>query len=239
MEFEHEHENEYDTESSDEHNEEEEEDEYEYIPNAKDITFTSKETFYYKMIDKYFKTSDPALTHKMIDIIEGNDIISLRLLDWFVTRYSNKHKVIYDIGLDEKFNVHISYKAQLRSYKKRYFDPFRRRKKFYYNYKRNDKMEKIVTTIGQMNFFRWAFVNEIVQYVEQNYDTITKAMIYSNKFDKKRKRVRGAKNANTDKQQVEIISNKPDRIEIKKNGINIKAKKNVTNDQVKIILSFD
>ena len=69
----------------------------------------------------------------MIDIINGKSEISLRILDWFVTRYSNKYKITIDMGDEEDiFNVHISYKAQLKSYKKKYFDPFRRKKKFFF-----------------------------------------------------------------------------------------------------------
>jgi len=62
-------------------------------------------------------------------MINGNSKISLRLLDWFVTRHAKRHSISYFIN-DDKFNVHISYKAQLKSYKKRYFDPFRKGKKY-------------------------------------------------------------------------------------------------------------
>ena len=59
-------------------------------------------------------------------------------------------------SIDNGFNVHISYKAQLQSYKKKYFDPFRRRKKFYYKYNKEEN-KYFYTTIGQLNFFRWIF----------------------------------------------------------------------------------
>ena len=104
----------------------------------------------------------------MIDIVEGQSDISLRLLDWFVTRHASKQKIRfdkYDVSnnsdkfdkrVDRCFNVHISYKAQLKSYKKKYFDPFRRRKKFKYYFDK-EKTVHLCTTIGQLNFFRWAF----------------------------------------------------------------------------------
>lgn len=158
-----------------------------------DITeFNSKERCYYKMIHKYFKSCENNEVDKMISILNKESDTSLRILDWFVTKYSSKNNVCYKLpesGLD--FNVHISYKAQLKSYKKKYFDPFRRRQKFYYKYK--DDCE-ILTTIGQLNFFRWCFSNNIIKYVEKNVDNITKGMNKSNKVDKEKKIVKKISN---------------------------------------------
>lgn len=218
--------------------EEDEEDEEEIL-DAKDMTFTSKETYYYKMIDKFFRSIPYADTKKMVDIIEGRSEISLRLLDWFVTRYANKKKTSYPMSQDfERFNVHISYKAQLRSYKKRYFDPFRRRKKFNYcfynNQDKNNKNNngvresmKLYTTIGQLNFFRWAFSNNIIKYVEMDFEAIAKAMVLSNKEDKKRKKVCKTK------------SKKYDVIRFRKNDINISANKKIKEKEIKIVVAFD
>lgn len=150
------------------------------------IKFTKKEAMYYVTIHKFFKTCKMKDIEKMIDIINGESDISLRVLDWVVTRYAKK---IMDFknNDDEFFDMHISYKSQLRAYKKIYFDPFRRYCKFYYRYDPNNKKKKILTTIGQLNFFKWAFSNGIMQYVEINLDTITKAMNVSNKEDKHKK----------------------------------------------------
>ena len=199
----------------------------ENIPEAKHFRFTSKETFYFKTVDKFFKNTNPKNIKEMINIIEGNCKISLRLLDWFVTKYSNIHKTSYDLDDGEDFNVHISYKAHLKSYKKRNLDPFRRRKKFYYSYKIDGKTEKIATTIGQLNFFRWAFINGVINYVSNNFDTITKSMVVANKTEKKKK-----------KEKVFIVKN---TTLVKKNGINVnvKAKQKVNSDKMKILLSFD
>lgn len=166
----------------------------ENVPDVDKVEFISKEKFYLNMINKFFKNINTDKVILMLNVIEGKSKISLRLLDWFVTRYANKYKICYSVddlsgNLDsdnERFNVHISYKAQLKSYKKKYFDPFRRRKKFNYYF---DKEKKIYlcTTIGQLNFFRWAFTNKLIEYVDLHYDVISKAMITSNKEDKKRK----------------------------------------------------
>ena len=96
--------------------------------------FSSKELCYYKTIHKFFKKCEDKEIIRMLDIINGNSEISLRVLDWFVTRYS-KRKIDFSDSNEntiDSFDVHISYKSELKSYKKRYFDPFRRRRKFYY-----------------------------------------------------------------------------------------------------------
>ena len=148
--------------------------------------FTKKELCYYKMIDKFFRQCCNKNLTDMYDIVEGTSQISLRILDWFVTKYTKR-------GLDftrtngETFDVHINYKAQLKSYKKKYFDPFRRKTKFDYIYK-IDGVEKILhTTIGQLNFFRWAITNGIIEFVEKYLNQIIKAMNIANKEEKKRK----------------------------------------------------
>ena len=98
-------------------------------------------------------------------IINGNDEtknkpkMSLRILDWFVTNFSKKNNISYHVKLNNKsknFIVYLDYKAQLKAYSKKQFDPFCRREriKFYYG-----KDKYIVTTVGQLNFFKWALEN--------------------------------------------------------------------------------
>lgn len=221
----------------------------EIVLDAKETLFTSKEKLYYKMVDKFFRNTSQTNIKKMINIIEGDYYISLRLLDWFVTRYANKYKITYNLKRDDdRFNVHISYKAQLKSYKKKYFDPFRRRKKFYYSYNRANKSEKMETTIGQLNFFRWAFTYEVLDYVEDNYKTIHNAMVVSNKEDKKRKeqkkttehkhRSKDTSDSKSDGKTGSKTGRSDDYV-VKKEGIQVKAEKQTFNKECKITLSFD
>jgi len=192
--------------------------------------FTKKEIYYLKMIKDFYNNCDPSDISKMIDIINGSSNISLRILDWFVTRYSHKKKVIINFKNNEEiFDVHISYKAQLKSYKKRYFDPFKRsskkREKFIVNFGEYNNVKQIFdTTIGQLNFFRWAISNNIIDYVEKNYVEIAKEMNISNKEDKRRKK---------DKQHLKQMALTT------KNKVNIKIDKHNDQTDVKIILTFD
>jgi len=149
--------------------------------------FKSKEQMYYKMLDKYFNNCTTEEIQTMIDIINGNHLISLRFLDWFVTRYCYLYKLSININnlynKENNFNINISYKAQLKSFKKKYFDPFRRKKKFYYSYNKNNLI--ILTTIGQLNFFRWAINNDIIKYASDNYRTIIDKYTHVNSYFKK------------------------------------------------------
>ena len=169
--------------------------------------FTSKELCYYKTIHKFFKKCGDKEIIRMLDIINGDSSISLRVLDWFVTRYS-KRKIDFSDSNEntiDSFDVHISYKSELKSYKKRYFDPFRRRRKFYYplylnelhygnktssdsnNSNSSKEVILLYTTLGQLNLFMWAITNNIINYVEKNLDQISKAMNTNNKDEKKKK----------------------------------------------------
>ena len=150
---------------------------------------------YFKIINKYFRKCEPELVEKMVKIInkdknnenDGGSCISLRVLEWVVTKCSKKN---IDIQIDDKeyFSINIMYKAQLKSYKKKNFDPFRRDKKFCYNYDKKDPSKIVVTTLGQLNFFKWAISNNIISCVEKHYSTIIETMNKSNKEDKIKKK---------------------------------------------------
>jgi len=147
-----------------------------------------KELCLYKRVNKFYK-SDCKKENiiKMIDIVNGKSKISLRILDWFVTKYSKKrtNDIVVNNGIDD-YDVRIDYKSVLKSYKKKNFDPFRRRedKKFEYYF---DKDTFLKTTLGQLNFFRWAISFKIVQCVEDNIDKVIKEMNSSNKEEKVKK----------------------------------------------------
>ena len=161
---------------------------------------SQKQLCYYKMIDRYFKKCEKDLIKKMVDIINAESIISLRVLEWVVTK-SNKKAINIKINNNEYFSINIMYKAQLKSYKKKNFDPFRRDRKFYYKYDLKDENKKVLTTLGQLNFFKWAISNGIIDYVEKNYEDINRLMINYNKEEKIKKTEKDKK-----KKKVEIIT---------------------------------
>jgi hypothetical protein len=173
----------------------------EVCENFNPLTFfkTPKQLCYFKMIHSFFKKCPIETINKMVDIINLESVISLRVLEWVVTK-SGKKTVNIKIRDNDYYSVNIMYKAQLKTYKKKNFDPFRRDKKFYYEYDRNDSTKKVLTTLGQLNFFKWAIQNGILECVEKNYDEINSAMIKYNKEEKVKKIKK--------KKKVEIVTTK-------------------------------
>ena len=121
---------------------------------------------------KLFYEDDYNLT-KLLNYLKV-DKISLRIIDWFVTNYSKKYDSMYT-RYDRNgkqlnpFNVFHSYKSQLKSYSKKFFDPFCRRNRIKYNYNDTDILS---TTIGQLNFFKWAINYGVIDYIKDNYKEI-------------------------------------------------------------------
>ena len=116
-------------------------------------------------------------------IIKGYNELSLRILDWFVTNHSKKNNIMYPIN-DNQFIVYFDYKAQLKAYSKKQFDPFCRRDRLILAYEielEDGTIEKdsISTTVGQLNFFRWCLLYKIIKYVEENLTTIENDMYNS------------------------------------------------------------
>jgi hypothetical protein len=189
-------------------------------------TFQRLDLCLYKKINRFYNnecTDDNK--NKMIQIINGTSSISLRILDWFVTKFSKQRQENITVENNDVVDVRISYKTQLGSYRKKNLDPFRRRRKFIYtlNFKNNDKIE-ITTTLGQLNFFKWAFTENIISYVDTNLKTILCKMNEYNKEDKKKKMLKN------EVVTEPIITNK---------NIKVKATKSITQDNVKLVITFD
>jgi hypothetical protein len=133
--------------------------------------------------------NDHTNLQKMMHIINGETRISLRIVDWFVTNYAKKYYTVYELPdqrdpkESQRFKVYNDYKLKLKAYSKRRFDPFCRWERISIPYDDEKIME---TTIGQLNFFKWAIENQIIDYIEKNYDTIEVDMNHRNSTSKHR-----------------------------------------------------
>ena len=214
------------------------------INGKKDLLMTSLTEFY----------SQPGKIAELLPIIRGESKISLRIIDWFVTNYSKKKNIGYQLQNEKQFIVYLNYKSQLRAYSKKQFDPFCRRERISYYYdtaeeklintslikkktpkKNNLKQEdassssseienndseiqkefvdttvdmveddlnkneedvpegtqELITTVGQLNFFRWAIDNDVLKFIQENLTDIEEDMnvsirpIYNNRNRKK------------------------------------------------------
>ena len=88
--------------------------------------------------------------------------------------------------IELNINVFQSYKSQLKAYSKKKFDPFCRRNRI--NFNCNGKI--IDTTIGQLNFFKWAINNLILDYILINKKDIENDMNTSLKNIKKQSSIK-------------------------------------------------
>jgi hypothetical protein len=165
---------------------------------------------------------------KMMSIINGESKISLRLVDWFVTNFAKKYYTVYELNTkhDEsmRFKVYNDYKLKLKAYSKRRFDPFCRWERISIPYDNEKYME---TTIGQLNFFKWAIENNIIQYIENNYSSIENDMNHRNST---------SKNKQSPDIQSEVDNSKTRK---KREELSISACKCIKKEDIKIIVKFN
>jgi hypothetical protein len=163
---------------------------------------------------------------KIISIINGESKISLRIVDWFVTNFAKKYFTVYEIpnqmGDSIRFKVYNDYKLKLKAYSKRRFDPFCRWERISIPYDDTNYME---TTIGQLNFFKWLIENQILEFIEENYDMIENDMNSRNSTSKRKASLDNLpENGKTRKKREEL---------------SISACKCIKKETVKIIVKFN
>lgn len=171
---------------------------------------------------------------KMMRIINGESNISLRIVDWFVTNYAKKNYTVYELKHSQnkvsRFKVYNDYKLKLKAYAKRRFDPFCRWERISIPFDNEKNME---TTIGQLNFFKWAIDNEIIEYIKKNYDDIEADMNTRNSTSKNRSTV------STDTYDSTDSSDNNTKTRKKREELSVSACKCIKKETVKIIVNFD
>lgn len=198
-------------------------------PELQDITLRNLYEFY---------LTDNNIS-KILPIITSNSHMSIRVLDWFVTNYSKKFNIMYELSNrnendDRFFNVFLQYKCQLKGHKKKLFDPFCRKQRiaFYYN-----ENKCVVTTIGQLNFFMWAIKYDVLSFVEKNLKQITNDMIQANKslmhkYD-------NTSSSTTQTEHIDTNTTDTEKIRRKRHELSINASKTINIHNYSIVLSFD
>ena len=157
------------------------------------VSVSTRQQMLMQSLTEFF--TNPAHIAQFKELVKKGAPISLRVIDWFVTNYSKDKDVTYRKGStwsasgihshvagggvkdaledNRMIHVHESYKAQLKAYSKRQFDPFCRRDRIHFYYTPTEKVE---TTVGQLNFFRWAIENHVTEYVGAHLKDIESAM---------------------------------------------------------------
>lgn len=198
------------------------------------------------LLDFYKKTNN---FDNMITIINGNSDISLRIVDWFSTNYAKKFFTVYSITRHNKtirFKVYMDYKLQLKAYSKRRFDPFCRWDRISIPY--GNDGDFIQTTLGQLNFFKWAFENEIIEYIRDNYKEIEDDMNSRNSHSRSKERsdkttksshLGATQKKNTISESASSIGTANKTRRKQREELSISATKSVKRENVEIIVKFD
>jgi hypothetical protein len=192
----------------------------------------------------------------MLKIINGESPISLRIIDWFATNYAKKFFTVYEAGANRRFKVYTDYKLKLKAYSKRRFDPFCRWDRITIPYSGGTFIQ---TTIGQLNFFKWALENGVVAYIGGHYAAIeddmnarnstsrrnnaTNYMTHESMLDADADEVNnGTKNSgnngsnNSGNNSGNNINNKTRK---KREELSISATKSIKKETVEIVVSFN
>jgi hypothetical protein len=195
--------------------------------SGKELLLSSLSSFYEKN-DEYLQI--------LKTIIDGKHKLSLRMIDWLVTIYAKNNNMVYWICLNDnkiylnippdnnsnnfrKINLYLDYRSQLKSFKKINFDSFRRHDRISYI---SNKGTSIETTIGQLNFFKWALENKVIDYIEENYETIEKDM--------------NSRNSTSKRKETLVVDNTKTRK--KREELSISATKSIKKEEVEIVVEF-
>ena len=169
----------------------------------KNIQVTSQENMIIKSLEKFYE--DPINVNIFISIVTSKSDTSIRLIDHFSTKYSKNNKTSYKLienDIENQFNVFSSYKQQLKAFQKKHFDPFSRGDRLPY-FMGNTC---IITTIGQLNFFKWFISKKIYEYIMANDTLIEIDMNKRGKYDKKKIKKK------TQKYKIKNINKSPSTI---------------------------
>tara|TARA_B110000046_G_scaffold184863_1_gene224600 strand:- start:12838 stop:13389 length:552 start_codon:yes stop_codon:yes gene_type:complete len=183
------------------------------------MSYTTQNSLLLGGLIKFYKTDNNI--NKILSIINGENPISLRLIDWFVTNFSKKHYTNYNV-VDYKngvrvFKVYIDYKLKLKAYSKKRFDPFCRWERITIPYGEGTSVQ---TTIGQLNFFKWVLENNIIDYIKNNTQEIENDMNSRNSSKNNRKKSDG-------------------KTRRKRQELSMSATKSIKKENVEVIVTFD
>ena len=185
------------------------------------VNYTTQNELLLNNLMDFYK--DETYLHRMLKVITGESKISLRIVDWFATNYAKKYYTLYtfkDVNDNTtRFKVYFDYKLKLKAYSKKRFDPFCRWDRISIPYKNGTSIE---TTIGQLNFFKWAFENNVIDYIEGNYAAIEKDM--NNRNSTSKRKMMAVSNQKTRKKREELF---------------ISAAKTIKQEVVEIVIKFD
>jgi len=132
--------------------------------------------------------SDEVTRRLLVPVATQEYAVSLRLLDYTMTNWAKKTRYMTLLNTahgPSPLNIFSLYKDWLRYYRRRGFDPFRRRERIFFLQPSDGSV--LDTTVAQLNFLRWADLYGIMTYVQANKDQIEGDMMQTLSESKKRR----------------------------------------------------
>jgi hypothetical protein len=222
------------------------------LAHGTSIYNTQNDLLLHKVLRFYHENGGENM-EKMLAVINGTTNISLRIMDWFVTNYSKKHYTVYDLegsGTPPKrFKVYVDYKLKLRAYSKKRFDPFCRWERI--NVPHMGGTTYIQTTLGQLNFFKWAIENQVLRYIHENYSVIESDMNIRNNTSRKMAKSHQTSSATVDGCEIKVDEPTDAAVEIdatetlkpknrkKREELSSSATKSIKKEFVDIVITFN
>lgn len=222
------------------------------------LNYTSQNDLLLNNLLVFYKNNNNM--ERMLKIITGESKISLRIVDWFSTNYAKKHFTTYNIcsevnvtntsdslstsSSSKRFKVYVDYKLKLKAYSKKRFDPFCRWDRISIPYD-DAKGTFIETTIGQLNFFKWALENKVIDYIEENYDEIEKDMNSYNSTSKRKNSSNGNDSCSSGSATGSLSSVSSNssvgsntKTRKKREELSVSAAKSIKKEKVEIVVQF-
>lgn len=139
-------------------------------PFCADFPLTASQTAVLRELAEFY--TEAFLREVLHPYVLQSSTVSLRALDWLVTNYSKARNVVCVAPDNKMFNIFHEYKLALAIYRRRNFDPFRRRLRIRYKL----DGETHTTTVGQANFLQWAHKNGVLKFANAFHLDIEKDM---------------------------------------------------------------
>lgn len=136
--------------------------------------------------------SDSVAREILMPLVNQCSGISLRALDWLVTNYAKKNNIVCKTRNNTLFNIYHGYKVALAHFRRRNFDPFRRRQRI--DVLSSDGEVICESTVGQCNFLYWSYTQGVLSYAIENAAAIEQDMNKAsalNKAERRRQKQQG------------------------------------------------
>lgn len=135
------------------------------------------------LLDRLEREYTPQIYRDVLEpLLTRSSPVSLRALDWTVVNWSKQHNVVCSsMTPGQMTNIHYAYRSTLSYWKRRLFDPFRRRARIQVTIGSN----VYDTTLGQANFALWTYQTGVLSYVLSHIELIEADMNRVSKRHKK------------------------------------------------------